>query len=147
MMKNDLTRLPNVSRIIFKRAGITFMVVQPEVYFNNRRNCYVIFGDFQPMNFPGMGDVDAPAAPSAAAAPSVPATTAAPAGKAAAPAKEDAEKQKTTEGNEAAKDGSAGLLESDIETVMREANVDREKAVALLKEHGDTVEAILAAGE
>lgn len=140
MMKNDLTRLPNVSRIIFKRAGITFMVVQPEVYFNNRRNCYVIFGDFQPMNFPGMGDVDA----ASAAAPSVPATTAAPA---VAPAKEDAEKQKTTGGNEAAKDGSAGLLESDIETVMREANVDREKAVALLKEHGDTVEAILAAEE
>ena len=87
-----------------------------------------------------MGDVDA----ASAAAPSVPATTAAPA---VAPAKEDAEKQKTTGGNEAAKDGSAGLLESDIETVMREANVDREKAVALLKEHGDTVEAILAAEE
>ena len=90
-----------------------------------------------------MGDVDAASA--SAAAPSVPATTAAPA--AAVPAKEDAEKQKTTGGNEAAKDGSAGLLESDIETVMREANVDREKAVALLKEHGDTVEAILAAEE
>ena len=88
-----------------------------------------------------MGDVDAA---SSAAAPSVPATTAAPA---AVPAKEDAEKQKTTGGNEAAKEGSAGLLESDIETVMREANVDREKAVALLKEHGDTVEAILAAEE
>ena len=154
MMKSDLAPLPGISRIILKRAGMTFMVVQPEVYFNSRRNCYVVFGDLQPMSFPGMGDPDAaPSGPSKA-----------PSGGAAAssaPAKGDAERKSKDNGknkssgknnnnkgeSETTQDTSAGLLESDIETVMREANVERERAVALLKEHGDTVEAILAAGE
>lgn len=146
-MKNDLTRLPNISRIIFKRAGMTFMVVQPEVYFNNRRNCYVIFGDFQPMNFPGMGDVDA--APSSSSASTAAST--------ASDNKDSKKKDATSTAakavtdkkgeNKESQDGSSGLLESDIETVMREANVERERAIALLKEHGDTVEAILAASE
>ncbi|ROW10152.1 hypothetical protein VMCG_01614 [Cytospora schulzeri] len=139
--KLHLTRIPGITRVTLRRPkNILFVINSPEVYKSPNSNTYIVFGEAK------IEDLNASA--QAAAAQQL------------AQAEHDhaghdhGESSKAVEGGEAKKeeeedDGeevdAEGIEDKDIELVMTQANVSRNKAVKALKENdNDIVNSIMA---
>lgn len=132
MSKLGLKPEPGVLRVqIRKNKGINFAIAKPEVYRFPGTNTFVIFGETQ------MEDLSSDAQRAAARAVAGGDATSAPAAAASpAAAAQDA-------ADEAPED-PAGLQEKEIEIVMTQGNVSRNKAIRALKANkGDIVNAIM----
>lgn len=139
--KLHLTRIPGITRVTLRRPkNILFVINSPEVYKSPNSNTYIVFGEAK------IEDLNASA--QAAAAQQL------------AQAEHDhaghdhGESSKAVEGGEAKKeeeedDGeevdAEGIEDKDIELVMTQANVSRNKAIKALKENdNDIVNSIMA---
>ncbi|KAF7548621.1 hypothetical protein G7Z17_g6950 [Cylindrodendrum hubeiense] len=148
--KLHLIRVPGITRVTLRRPkNILFVINNPEVYKSPNSNTYIVFGEAK------IEDVNAAAQQAAAA-------------QLAASGAEDhsghnhGEPSKAVESGEAKKDDdeddeddededddeevdAEGLEDKDIELVMTQANVSRNKAVKALKENdNDIVNSIMA---
>ncbi|GAB0135685.1 GAL4 enhancer protein [Epichloe bromicola] len=143
--KLHLTRVPGITRVTLRRPkNILFVINNPEVYKSPNSNTYIVFGEAK------IEDVNATAQQAAAAQ------------MAAANAEADhaghshGDSSKTIESGGAKKDDddddddgeevdADGLEDKDIELVMTQANVSRNKAIKALKENdNDIVNSIMA---
>ncbi|KAF4978491.1 hypothetical protein FZEAL_5137 [Fusarium zealandicum] len=151
--KLHLTRIPGITRVTLRRPkNILFVINNPEVYKSPNSNTYIVFGEAK------IEDVNATAQQAAAQQ------------LAAANAEGDhaghnhGESSKAAETAEAKKDDddsdddddedddedeeevdAAGLEDKDIELVMTQASVSRNKAIKALKENdNDIVNSIMA---
>lgn len=135
MSKMGLKPEPNISKVNIRKVGsISFALVQPEVYRFPGTNTFVIFGEAQ------LEDISAMAQEAAArAAVSGTAVDAAQSNGASANASGAAVEVDEEE------DVDAGdLTEKEIEVVMSQANVSRNKAIKALKNNkGDLVNTIM----
>ncbi|KAF5645734.1 nascent polypeptide-associated complex subunit alpha [Fusarium tjaetaba] len=155
--KLHLTRIPGITRVTLRRpknvsAGgffeeILFVINNPEVYKSPNSNTYIVFGEAK------IEDTNA-AAQQAAAAQLASANAEDHSGhnhgepsKAAETAeekngKDEDEEEEEDDGEEV---DASGLEDKDIELVMTQANVSRNKAVKALKENdNDIVNSIMA---
>ncbi|CAH0038989.1 unnamed protein product [Clonostachys solani] len=143
--KLHLTRIPGITRVTLRRPkNMLFVINTPEVYKSPNSNTYIVFGEAK------IEDINATAQQAAAA-------------QLAAANAEDhsghshAEPSKAGESSEAKKDedeededddeevDAEGIEDKDIELVMTQANVSRNKAVKALKENdNDIVNSIMA---
>ncbi|QPG96255.1 GAL4 enhancer protein [Epichloe festucae Fl1] len=142
--KLHLTRVLGITRVTLRRPkNILFVINNPEVYKSPNSNTYIVFGEAK------IEDVNATAQQAAAAQ------------MAAANAEADhaghghGDSSKTIESGGAKKDDdddddgeevdADGLEDKDIELVMTQANVSRNKAIKALKENdNDIVNSIMA---
>ncbi|AGO12511.1 AaceriAER168Cp [[Ashbya] aceris (nom. inval.)] len=144
IQKFSMKPMPGISRVTFrKKNNQIFAIDNPEVYKTQGGN-YVVFGEPKVDDFtrrlaraqqqaasaakdPQSIQADMAAAAAAPAAPAAPAAVAAP------------------EEEEAGQVDESGLDGQDIELVMQQANVSRNKAVKALREHNsDIVNAIMS---
>ncbi|VUC20869.1 unnamed protein product [Clonostachys rosea] len=142
--KLHLTRIPGITRVTLRRPkNMLFVINTPEVYKSPNSNTYIVFGEAK------IEDINATAQQAAAA-------------QLAAANAEDhsghshAEPSKAGESSEAKKEeeeeedddeevDAEGIEDKDIELVMTQANVSRNKAVKALKENdNDIVNSIMA---
>ncbi|KAH7176610.1 NAC domain-containing protein [Dactylonectria macrodidyma] len=147
--KLHLIRVPGITRVTLRRPkNILFVINNPEVYKSPNSNTYIVFGEAK------IEDVNASAQQAAAA-------------QLAASGAEDhsghnhGEPSKAVESGDAKKDDdddeedsdeeddeevdADGLEDKDIELVMTQANVSRNKAIKALKENdNDIVNSIMA---
>ncbi|KAJ5757344.1 uncharacterized protein N7511_006038 [Penicillium nucicola] len=143
--KLGLKLVPGITRVTLRRPkNVLFVVNQPEVYRSPNSNCWIIFGEAK------IEDLNSQA--QASAAQQLAASEAAGdhaghnheeeiLGKGKAP---EAESKEEEEDDGEAADES-GLESKDIELVMAQANVSRNKAVKALRENdNDIVNSIMA---
>ncbi|KAG5795105.1 hypothetical protein H9Q69_005854 [Fusarium xylarioides] len=146
--KLHLTRIPGITRVTLRRPkNILFVINNPEVYKSPNSNTYIVFGEAK------IEDVNA-AAQQAAAAQLASANAEDHSGhnhgepsKAveAAEEKKDKEEDEEEEEDDDEEVDASGLEDKDIELVMTQANVSRNKAVKALKENdNDIVNSIMA---
>ncbi|QGI65845.1 hypothetical protein CEK26_009795 [Fusarium fujikuroi] len=146
--KLHLTRIPGITRVTLRRPkNILFVINNPEVYKSPNSNTYIVFGEAK------IEDVNA-AAQQAAAAQLASANAEDHSGhnhgepsKAAETAEEKKDKEEDEEEEEDDDEevDASGLEDKDIELVMTQANVSRNKAVKALKENdNDIVNSIMA---
>ncbi|ENH65505.1 Nascent polypeptide-associated complex subunit alpha [Fusarium oxysporum f. sp. cubense race 1] len=146
--KLHLTRIPGITRVTLRRPkNILFVINNPEVYKSPNSNTYIVFGEAK------IEDVNA-AAQQAAAAQLASANAEDHSGhnhgepsKAAETAEEkkDKEDEEEEEEDDDEEVDASGLEDKDIELVMTQANVSRNKAVKALKENdNDIVNSIMA---
>lgn len=131
MSKLGLKPEPGVNRVqIKKNKGFNFSIAKPEVYRFPGTNTFVIFGETQ------MEDLSSDAQRAArVAAAAQPATDAAVPAAAAAPAADAADE---------AEEDPAGIQQKEIDIVMAQASVSRNRAIRALKNNkGDIVNAIM----
>ncbi|KAF5670645.1 nascent polypeptide-associated complex subunit alpha [Fusarium heterosporum] len=148
--KLHLTRIPGITRVTLRRPkNILFVINNPEVYKSPNSNTYIVFGEAK------IEDVNA-AAQQAAAAQLASANAEDHSGhnhgepsKAAETSEEKKDKDDDDEDEDEEDDDeevdASGLEDKDIELVMTQANVSRNKAVKALKENdNDIVNSIMA---
>ncbi|KAG5664744.1 hypothetical protein KAF25_008478 [Fusarium avenaceum] len=149
--KLHLTRIPGITRVTLRRPkNILFVINNPEVYKSPNSNTYIVFGEAK------IEDVNA-AAQQAAAAQLASANAEDHSGhnhgepsKAAETSEEKKDKDDDDEEEDEEEDDdeevdASGLEDKDIELVMTQANVSRNKAVKALKENdNDIVNSIMA---
>jgi nascent polypeptide-associated complex subunit alpha len=147
--KLHLTRIPGITRVTLRRPkNILFVINTPEVYKSPNSNTYIVFGEAK------IEDVNA-AAQQAAAAQLASQNAEDHSGhnhgepSKAAEADEKKEDKEDDEDEEEEEDeeevDASGLEDKDIELVMTQANVSRNKAVKALKENdNDIVNSIMA---
>ncbi|SPO03804.1 probable nascent polypeptide-associated complex alpha chain [Cephalotrichum gorgonifer] len=140
--KLHLTRVPGITRVTLRRPkNILFVINQPEVYKSPNSNTYIVFGDAK------IEDINAAAQQAAASQLAQAAAGEDHTGHAHAEVgkgKEVAEEKEEEEEEEEEVDAS-GIEDKDIELVMTQANVSRNKAVKALKENdNDIVNSIMA---
>ncbi|KAH7235789.1 NAC domain-containing protein [Fusarium tricinctum] len=149
--KLHLTRIPGITRVTLRRPkNILFVINNPEVYKSPNSNTYIVFGEAK------IEDVNA-AAQQAAAAQLASANAEDHSGhnhgepsKAAETSEEKKDKDDDDEEDDEEEDDdeevdASGLEDKDIELVMTQANVSRNKAVKALKENdNDIVNSIMA---
>ncbi|KAH7265018.1 NAC domain-containing protein [Fusarium redolens] len=144
--KLHLTRIPGITRVTLRRPkNILFVINNPEVYKSPNSNTYIVFGEAK------IEDVNA-AAQQAAAAQLASANAEDHSGhnhgepsKAAETAEEKKEEEEEEEEDDDEEVDASGLEDKDIELVMTQANVSRNKAVKALKENdNDIVNSIMA---
>ncbi|KPA75563.1 nascent polypeptide associated complex subunit-like protein copy 2 [Leptomonas pyrrhocoris] len=131
MAKMGLKPEPNIVKVNIRKIGsLAFAMVQPEVYRFPGTNTFVIFGEAQLEDMSALAqEAAARAAVSGAAETSDDAAAAAPA------AKEEDDGEEVDAG---------GLDEKEINVVMSQANVSRNKAIRALKNNnGDIVNTIM----
>ncbi|KAH7358116.1 nascent polypeptide-associated complex subunit alpha [Plectosphaerella cucumerina] len=143
--KLHLTKIPGITRVTLRRPkNILFVINNPDVYKSPNSNTYIVFGEAK------IEDLNASA--QAAAAQQLAAAGGAehdhaghshgePKAAGSADAKKDDEEEEDDEEDVDAD----GVEEKDIELVMTQANVSRNKAVKALKENdNDIVNSIMA---
>ncbi|KAI2617067.1 nascent polypeptide-associated complex, alpha subunit [Hypoxylon sp. NC1633] len=142
--KLHLTRVTGITRVTLRRPkNILFVINNPEVYKSPNSNTYIVFGEAK------IEDLNSAAQQAAAQ------SLAAPGGDHdhAGHDHSHGEHSKTVEGIEDKKDDddddeevdAEGLEDKDIELVMTQANVKRNKAIKALKENdNDIVNSIMA---
>ncbi|VTT59807.1 unnamed protein product [Fusarium fujikuroi] len=140
--KLHLTRIPGITRVTLRRPkNILFVINNPEVYKSPNSNTYIVFGEAK------IEDVNA-AAQQAAAAQLASANAEDHSGhnhgepsKAAETAEEKKDKEEDEEEEEDDDEevDASGLEDKDIELVMTQANVSRNKAVKALKENDNDI--------
>ncbi|CAI4218235.1 unnamed protein product [Parascedosporium putredinis] len=140
--KLHLTRVPGITRVTLRRPkNILFVINQPEVYKSPNSNTYIVFGDAK------IEDINAAAQQAAASQLAHAAAQEDHSGHNhgdSGKGKEVAEDDKKEEEDEEEVD-SEGIEDKDIELVMTQANVSRNKAVKALKENdNDIVNSIMA---
>ncbi|KAF5613014.1 nascent polypeptide-associated complex subunit alpha [Fusarium subglutinans] len=147
--KLHLTRIPGITRVTLRRPkNILFVINNPEVYKSPNSNTYIVFGEAK------IEDVNA-AAQQAAAAQLASANAEDHSGhnhgepsKAAETSEEKKDKEEEEDDDDDDDDeevDASGLEDKDIELVMTQANVSRNKAVKALKENdNDIVNSIMA---
>ncbi|KAM5346811.1 hypothetical protein ACJ41O_009816 [Fusarium nematophilum] len=144
--KLHLTRVPGITRVTLRRPkNILFVINNPEVYKSPNSNTYIVFGEAK------IEDVNATAQQAAAQQLAAANAEAEHAGhnhgessKAAESAEAKKEEDEEDEDDDEEVDAS-GLEDKDIELVMTQANVSRNKAVKALKENdNDIVNSIMA---
>ncbi|GET85683.1 nascent polypeptide associated complex subunit-like protein, copy 1 [Leishmania tarentolae] len=131
MAKMGLKPEPNIMKVTIRKVGsLSFAMVQPEVYRFPGTNTFVIFGEAQ------LEDASALAQEAAArAAVSGAASASSGAAASSAAAEEDGDDEEVDAG---------GLDEKEINVVMSQANVSRNKAIKALKNNnGDIVNTIM----
>lgn len=131
MAKMGLKPEPNITKVNIRKIGsLAFAMVQPEVYRFPGTNTFVIFGEAQLEDMSALAqEAAARAAVSGAADASEDAAAAAPA------AKEEDDGEEVDAGD---------LDEKEINVVMSQANVSRNKAIKALKNNnGDIVNTIM----
>ena len=129
MVKMGLKPEENIMRVMIrKQAGMSFAIANPEVYRFPNTNTFVLFGETQ------VEDMSMGADPSQAAARTVTgATEEAPV--ATATAEDDDDDEEVDAGD---------IADKEIDVVMSQANVSRNKAIKALKNNnGDIVNAIM----
>ncbi|KEZ43045.1 hypothetical protein SAPIO_CDS5122 [Scedosporium apiospermum] len=139
--KLHLTRVPGITRVTLRRPkNILFVINQPEVYKSPNSNTYIVFGDAK------IEDINAAAQQAAAAQLSHAAAQEDHTGHnhgESSKGKEVAEDKKDEEDEEEV--DADGIEDKDIELVMTQANVSRNKAIKALKENdNDIVNSIMA---
>lgn len=124
MAKMGLKPEPNITKVTFsKKGGLSFAIASPEVYRFPGSNTFIAFGEPALDNLPTAEQTAARAATVAAAAPET--------------------VQEVQEGDEEDLD-QGNLDDKDINAVMKQANVARGKAIAVLKRNnGDIVNSIM----
>ncbi|KAI8067094.1 NAC domain-containing protein [Gongronella butleri] len=133
LLGQGLKQVPGISRVTFTRAGgIVFAIGKPEVYKSLNSDTYLVFGEMQ------MEDMRARAQQAAAEQL---------AAEAAAKAEGDDEEVPAAVAVEEDDDeevDATGVEEKDIELVVSQANVSRNKAIKALKNNeNDIVNAIM----
>ncbi|KAM3506834.1 hypothetical protein MY11210_007383 [Beauveria gryllotalpidicola] len=144
--KLHLTRVPGITRVTLRRPkNILFVINNPEVYKSPNSNTYIVFGEAK------IEDINATA--QAAAAQQMAAQQAAEGGEHAghdhaghSHAQDgDAKKEDEEEEDDDDEVDAEGIEDKDIELVMTQANVSRNKAIKALKENdNDIVNSIMA---
>lgn len=150
--KLGLKQVPGISRVTFrKKNNEIYAIEKPDVYRTAGGN-YVVFGEPKVDDFPqrlARAQAEAQEAAGSGIAPSAgDAVSKDPqsiqADLAAAAAENEADASASTEDDSASAD-ETGLNVDDIELVMEQANVPRNKAVKALREHNsDIVNAIMS---
>merc|ERR1711977_160384 len=136
ILKLGLVKVPGITRVTLRRPkNILFVINQPEVYKSPSSNTYIVFGEAK------IEDLNSQAQASAAQ-------------QLAAAESHDHAKGKAIDTSEDKKDDdeddgeevdATGLEDKDIELVMTQASVSRNKAVKALKENdNDIVNSIMA---
>jgi len=161
LAKLGLKKVEGIQRVVMRRPGnVLFVVSNPEVFRAPGSDCYIVFGEAQ-LNDQSGGAFSTQAMAAAQAAHArqeAEAARKARAGGDSAPS--DAPKagvdpnevfagvgeEKQAEGADDDNADIGDLDESDIDTVMKQSNVSRGKAISVLKKHdGDIVNAIMEA--
>ncbi|KAL2689703.1 GAL4 enhancer protein [[Neocosmospora] mangrovei] len=147
--KLHLTRIPGITRVTLRRPkNILFVINSPEVYKSPNSNTYIVFGEAK------IEDVNAAAQQAAAQQLASANAEADHAGhnhgepskavESAEAKKEDDEDSDEEEDDDEEVDAT-GLEDKDIELVMTQASVSRNKAIKALKENdNDIVNSIMA---
>ncbi|KAL2107518.1 hypothetical protein VUR80DRAFT_5133 [Thermomyces stellatus] len=141
--KLHLTRVQGITRVTLRRPkNILFVINQPEVYKSPNSNTYIVFGDAK------IEDINAAAQQAAASQLAQQAAAEDASGHAhgeAGKGKEPADAKKEEEEDEDEEVDATGIEDKDIELVMTQANVSRNKAIKALKENdNDIVNSIMA---
>merc|ERR1712098_424847 len=125
ILKLGLVKVPGITRVTLRRPkNILFVINQPEVYKSPSSNTYIVFGEAK------IEDLNSQAQASAAQQ------------LAAAESHDHAGHDDEDDGEEV---DATGLEDKDIELVMTQASVSRNKAVKALKENdNDIVNSIMA---
>lgn len=141
--KLNLNRVQGITRVTMRRPkNILFVINSPEVYKSPNSNTYIVFGEakIEDLN----ASAQAAAAQQLAAAGNAEHDHAGHShGEAAKPAAADAKKEEEEDDGEEV--DAEGIEDKDIELVMTQAGVSRNKAVKALKENdNDIVNSIMA---
>ncbi|KAI5809891.1 NAC domain-containing protein [Peziza echinospora] len=141
--KLGLKHVPGITRVTLRRPkNILFVINNPDVYKSPTSNTWIIFGEakIEDLN----SAAQASAAQQLAAAENASAIEADLAAAAAAN-KDKADNKKEEEEDDTEEVDDSGLEQKDIELVMAQASVSRNKAVKALKENdNDIVNSIMA---
>ncbi|CDH60469.1 predicted protein [Lichtheimia corymbifera JMRC:FSU:9682] len=135
-----LKPVPGITRVTFTRArGIVFAIGRPEVFKSNNSDTYIVFGEVQIEDMRARAQQAAAQQLAAEAAAKAEETEAnAPSTAAAAESSAAAEEDDDEEVD------ATGIEEKDIDLVVSQANVSRNKAVKALKNNNnDIVNAIM----
>ncbi|EPY22881.1 nascent polypeptide-associated complex subunit alpha [Strigomonas culicis] len=134
MAKMGLKPEANITKVAVRKVGsLSFSIAQPEVYRFPGTNTFVIFGEAQLENMGALAQEAAARAAVSGAASDVAAPAAAP----------GASKVEEVEDDGEAVD-AGDLQDKEIDVVMTQANVSRNKAIKALKNNsGDIVNAIM----
>ncbi|KAI9270426.1 NAC domain-containing protein [Phascolomyces articulosus] len=136
-----LKQVPGITRVTFTRArGIVFAIARPEVFKSNNSDTYIVFGEVQ------VEDMRARAQQAAAQQLAAEAAAKAEETEAAAPSTVAAESASAAvvEEDDDEEVDATGVEEKDIELVVSQANVSRNKAIKALKNNSnDIVNAIM----
>ncbi|EEU46953.1 uncharacterized protein NECHADRAFT_102490 [Fusarium vanettenii 77-13-4] len=148
--KLHLTRIPGITRVTLRRPkNILFVINNPEVYKSPNSNTYIVFGEAK------IEDVNAAAQQAAAQQLASANAEADHAGhnhgesskavESAEAKKEDNDDDSDEEEDDDEEVDATGLEDKDIELVMTQASVSRNKAIKALKENdNDIVNSIMA---
>ncbi|CAB0008816.1 unnamed protein product [Nesidiocoris tenuis] len=133
MSKLGLKPIQGVSRVTIRKSkNILFVINKPDVFKNPASDTYIIFGDTKIEDLSQQAQV---AAAEKFKAPEITTATDTGATTVVAPIQEESEEEELD---------STGIEEKDIELVMSQANVSRNKAVkALANNQNDIVNAIM----
>ncbi|KAG2226828.1 hypothetical protein INT45_005793 [Circinella minor] len=134
-----LKQVPGITRVTFTRArGIVFAIARPEVFKSNNSDTYIVFGEVQ------VEDMRARAQQAAAQQLAAEAAVKAEETDAAAPSTVAAESAAVVEEDDDEEVDATGVEDKDIELVVSQANVSRNKAIKALKNNNnDIVNAIM----
>ncbi|KAI8393683.1 NAC domain-containing protein [Radiomyces spectabilis] len=134
ILNNGLKPVAGITRVTFTRGrGVVFAITRPDVYKSVNSDTYIVFGEMEMENMQARAQQAAAQQLAAeAAAKAEEAEAAAPSADAAAEEEDDEEVDAT------------GVEEKDIELVVSQANVSRNKAIKALKNNNnDIVNAIM----
>ncbi|ORX57618.1 nascent polypeptide-associated complex, alpha subunit [Hesseltinella vesiculosa] len=134
ILGQGLKQVPGITRVTFTRAGgIVFAIGKPDVYKSLNSDTYIVFGEMQ------MEDMRARAQQAAAEQLAAEAAATEAAGEGSAATEAAAVEEDDNEEVDA-----TGVEEKDIELVVSQANVSRNKAIKALKNNdNDIVNAIM----
>ncbi|KAI8144478.1 NAC domain-containing protein [Fennellomyces sp. T-0311] len=134
-----LKQVPGITRVTFTRArGIVFAIGRPEVFKSNNSDTYIVFGEVQ------VEDMRARAQQAAAQQLAAEAAAKADETEAAAPSTIAATETAAAVEDDDEEVDATGVEEKDIELVVSQANVSRNKAIKALKNNdNDIVNAIM----